>query len=427
MLLLFALLLPVALPNEAIPASERDGSRFGRAVLALGDLDGDGIRDIAVGAPTAVDQSGRVLVLSGADRSVLAVWEGQEGRPTFGHTLRTAGDVDGDGRDDVLVGHEFGARTEVRSGVSGKQLTAFDRRESEVHAFGDLDGDDRDDLLLTTDASWEVRCGEDGSFVAGPTFVRTEGAFHPVGDINGDGLTDGVLIGDETYLCRTTRSGAKRFLRRNPIPFERQQPIAKIWSQGLPKGAFETVRAAPAGDLDGDGSPDFVLAIRQEGRAAEGPGSRFRVAALSVAEPGPPLWVVEERTDPLHDLEDGYGYASARPGDLDGDGVDDLILARAVQVFDVRAEVRASAEGVRKWKLDDLDVGYMTGLSLATYDDHDGDGTPDILVGTSDWYWHGIVGRGGQVTLLSGKTGERLWSVGEADLEAHLGPVKKEK
>lgn len=56
------------------------GARFGRAVLALADVDGDGVRDLAVGAPTARGRAGRVLVLSGATREVLQVWQGSEAR-----------------------------------------------------------------------------------------------------------------------------------------------------------------------------------------------------------------------------------------------------------------------------------------------------------------------------------------------------------
>lgn len=205
MILLAALLIPLGSTPLPVTPSKDDGSRFGRAVLALSDIDGDGVRDFAVGAPTAVERAGRVLVLSGDDRSLLQVWVGEAGRRTFGHSLRVAGDVDGDECDDVIIGYEFGARTEIRSGKDGALLTAFDRADSEVHPFGYLDEDGRDELLLTTGQRWEIRSGLDRSLVGGLTYALEAGSFHSIGDVDGDGLADGVLIAKKTYLCRTTR------------------------------------------------------------------------------------------------------------------------------------------------------------------------------------------------------------------------------
>ncbi|MDA0949045.1 MAG: integrin alpha, partial [Planctomycetota bacterium] len=77
----FAPVLAVALSASPLSGGP-EGDCFGRALLTLHDVDGDGVRDLAVGAPTGsrVEVSaGHVLVLSGASREVLQVWSGEAG------------------------------------------------------------------------------------------------------------------------------------------------------------------------------------------------------------------------------------------------------------------------------------------------------------------------------------------------------------
>ena len=423
MILLAALLVPPGPSPLPVNPSMGQGSRFGRAVLALSDLDDDGVRDFAVGAPTAVGLAGRVLVLSGADRSLLQVWEGESGRQTFGHNLRVAGEVDGDGCDDIIVGYQFGARTEVRSGKDGALLTAFARVDSEVHPFGDLDQDGRDELLLTAGRRWEIRSGLDGSLVGGPSNTREAGRFYSVGDVDGDGLADGVLIAKRTYLCRTTRKGRWGSLGPSDMPRELQVlvPVSEVWAEVLcDYGDLLAVRAAGTGDLDGDGTSDVLLSFATPPRDEHDFEKEVRLVVLSFAKPERALW---SETHPLSlevDREYGLGYAVATPGDLDEDGCDDLILADNVQFSKFGVSAYAPVENVRLWGRMVADVGNITGVDLSALEDRDDDGLVDVLVGSSDWYWHGPIAGGGTVTLVSGKSGEELWSIGEAAFEAVL-------
>ncbi len=157
------------------------GERFGTSLAGPGDMNGDGVPDIAVGAPCPrLDRPGYVRILSGADASILYTFGGQHTWELFGSSLAAAGDCDGDGRADLLVGapgsrsgamdlsaavnHACGAAT-LFSGGTGKPLFSFASDESEDRlgtsvALGpDLDGDGVRDLLVGASQRLRPRTG----------------------------------------------------------------------------------------------------------------------------------------------------------------------------------------------------------------------------------------------------------------------------
>jgi len=110
------------------------GSSFGDVVAGIGDLDGDGRGEVIVTAPRTADQTrsrpGEVMIYSGADGKQLRHWTGSQAGELFGRMAMSAGDFDGDGIDDVAIGapwyrSEAGdrvGRVEMRSGRSGEVL-----------------------------------------------------------------------------------------------------------------------------------------------------------------------------------------------------------------------------------------------------------------------------------------------------------------
>jgi hypothetical protein len=108
---------------------------FGEIVATTGDLDGDGTSDVAVAAPRTNDHTrslpGEVHVFSGATGAEIRKWTGNQPGELFGRMTVDAGDVDGDGVDDVAIGapwhrRDDAARTgrvEIRSGTSGALLS----------------------------------------------------------------------------------------------------------------------------------------------------------------------------------------------------------------------------------------------------------------------------------------------------------------
>jgi hypothetical protein len=402
------LVLPAADPLPFVPIASRvvsgqdpvfnggiaPGERFGRAVTGLGDLDGDGVPEIAVGSRSDADggtDAGAVYVVFmnrdlspraarkiGAKSGDLPAGE-IAGGDMFGYGVAGLGDLDGDGVPDLAIsapgGEPPGTGANVNSGLvfvcflrpdgsvresvrhdggNGLPVVLGDSAGQGLASLGDLDGDGRNELGIgvpgaddggfNRGAALVARLGPDGSIVgidrvsdASPaTLLSLDDVDNfggrglaGLGDLDGDGTRE-IAIGCYRDDDGGTDSGAAWIVSLAPRPRGGLDPVAarKISAAqgGLPGPLAPDdlfgMTVAPLGDLDGDGIPDLAVGNNKDDTGGVDMGSLFllglnrdaTVAAQSIIDqtsgfPGLTLLPGER-----------FGRALANLGDLRGDG-----------------------------------------------------------------------------------------------------------
>ena len=409
-------------PNPAWTVrSRRYNGGLGSAVAGAGDLNADGFDDVIVGAP-GID---RVFAYLGgaAGLSTAPAWT-IEDTGFFGDCLSGAGDVNGDGYDDVILGasrHTNGQEREGRVSLylgtaEGLSATPAWRTESNerlggegesIAGGGDVNGDGFDDVF--------VKRGEDPGYVIGffgsatrPTPVPAEipvaggegGLFGSsianAGDVDGDGYND-VIVGAHEYVAGEYREGAVYLYQSTPTGLD---PSAawRVESNRFATGFGYAV--AGAGDVNGDSFNDIVV------------GTFHRNGGGAVGYFGGPtgLSMVADWTITGAEGIDDLGESLAGAGDVNGDGYDDVIVgapvSRRAYLYPGGATGLASEPA---WT-GGTDAREGFGYSVAGAGDVNGDGYGDVLIGFySDWIFDG-----GAVIYLGSATGlsaDPVWTV----------------
>lgn len=256
-------------------AGAESGDRFGFAVGALGDVDGDGRSDVVVGAPrhdAAGQDSGAVYVFSGGDGSLLFSLVGTAGGDKFGYAVAGPGDIDLDGVPDVAVG------------APGADVS--DSEEGRVYVFSGVDGS------LVFAAEGNEKEGQLGAALAG------------AGDVNLDGrpeLVAGAPAAKEGRVVLLSGAGGS--------------PLREV--VGDEDGERFGHSVAGAGDVDGDGIPDWLAGAPFSSQSGSAAGRAVLVSGLS----GDPLFEVLGPTGGVT-----LGRSVAGPGDIDGDGTRDFVV-----------------------------------------------------------------------------------------------------
>ncbi|MCB9920202.1 MAG: protein kinase [Planctomycetes bacterium] len=299
--------------------------------LASADFDGDGISDLVFGDQGYDRFRGRVRVVNGATSEVLRVLEGEHESQRFGWTACIPGDLDGDGLSELLVGApsnsaQSSGRAFVYSGgwlgknvgspqlaiLRGDQGTGFGYRFVAMH---DLDGDSVGDFAVAYEGVRAVTLYSGRSrAVLSRILLEGDGGVQAlaVADLDADGVDDLLLSSTPprrpgsaiAYSGAALALGRTKFLHR--------------WNSADAGDAFGNAMLG-LGDIDGDGHEDVAISGSQPWNFLQ----RGFIEAYSGRD-GQRLWRVDGR--PGQHL----GTSLANLNDCDGDGVCDMVSAGVV-------------------------------------------------------------------------------------------------
>jgi len=286
------------------------------AVSFAGDLNADGYGDLLLGWPNVLDHdnayygNGLVFVLHGPLVGVVevssadAVLVGEGNSDQAGFSVSAAGDVDADGRADILVGAPFNSRQGdgcAGAGaaylVHGPTSGTLSLADADAILYGEKDGD----YWTTGDlAGWSV---------AG------------AGDVDGDGHDD-LLVGAVSEASRDYQAGAA-YLFHGPVEGTHSLSEADSRFYGTAFIGMVGYAVTSAGDVDADGHADLLVGAPQVsfGDVQRGAAYLFYgpLAGEHLTSDADVVYAGEDHTG-------GAGYSVAGVGDIDGDGIDDILV-----------------------------------------------------------------------------------------------------
>ena len=378
--------------------------RSGRAVSGAGDINGDGIDDLAITAlyadPNGVENAGETYIIFGGelgDRLDLEDLDGSNGftingiaaEDISGFSVSSAGDINGDGIDDLILGAINASPNAIaRAGVS-------------YVVFGNSE--------FTADFDLSTLNGSNGFAINGIAERDYSGfSVSDLGDINGDGIDDLIIGALSADVNRNLNAGQNYVVFGSDEEFDATIELSALDGSngfkidGIDSFDFSGVFVSGAGDVNGDGIDDLIIGASGGDGGGDNSGESYLVFGSSEG--------FDATIDPTTlDGNNGFIINGAQTGDfagivggagdVNGDGLDDLIIggfraevdgkASAGETFIVFGSAEefsssldlSTVDGSNGFSVKGINPGDQSGFSVSSAGDVNGDGFDDLIIG----------------------------------------------
>ncbi|MCK4523769.1 FG-GAP repeat protein, partial [candidate division WOR-3 bacterium] len=401
--------------------SDQLGACYGESVSSAGDVNGDGYSDIIIGAnnyDNGQNNEGAAFVYYGSisGLSDSADWMGESNQASahYGKSVSSAGDVNGDGYSDIIIGALYYSNGETNEGAAfvyyggntGLSLTADWMGESNqidayygesVSSAGDVNGDGYSDILVGASYYDNGEVDEGAAFVYYGSSSGLSGSadwmgesnqasahygksVSSAGDVNGDGYSD-VIVGAYLYDNGQSNEGTAFVYYGGNTGLSLTADWIGESDQAV---AYYGYSVSSAGDVNGDGYSDIIIGsfLYDNGQSNEGAAFVYHGSSSGLSITAD--WIGERDQASAR-----YGSSVSSAGDVNGDGYSDIIVGAYYYDNGQSNEGAAfvyygGSSGLSdsaNWMGESDQTSSIYGGNVSSADDVNGDGYSDIIVG----------------------------------------------